>query len=89
MALIVLSPELEPKALATMPLSLTTFPALVGPAVWAADSARLKTARELGAEGLGEDDEDSANDCGDGEDDELSEDRCSRWRAGGPEPLSC
>ena len=45
-------------------------PDAISIAVWAADSARLKTARELVEEVLGEDDEDSADESDDGEDDE-------------------
>ena len=44
-------------------------PNAISIAVWAADSARLKTARELVEEVLGEDDEDDADDSDSGEDD--------------------
>lgn len=43
-------------------------------AVWAADSARLKTARELLEEVLGEDDEEDGDDDEELEDEELLED---------------
>ena len=43
-------------------------------AVWAADSARLKTARELLEEVLGEDDEEDGEDDEELEDEELLED---------------
>jgi hypothetical protein len=43
-------------------------------AVWAADSARLKTARELLEEVLGEDDEEDGDDYEELEDEELLED---------------
>jgi len=44
-------------------------PNAISIAVWAADSARLKTARELVEEVLGEEDEDDADDSDSGEDD--------------------
>jgi hypothetical protein len=48
-------------------------PDAISIAIWAADSARLKTARELVEEVLGEDDEDSADDSDEGDDSEDGE----------------
>jgi hypothetical protein len=48
-------------------------PDAISIAIWAADSARLKTARELVEEVLGEDDEDSADDSDESDDSEDGE----------------